>query len=125
MGKKKHRIIKVILIVVLVPLFLAIVSYVSSKLTSNPLNTTLYLTEGLLFTHMILTIYDRYFEGAPQLDKRVAEAEEQLEKIKYEVDEIKLVLIEQGYKDPGEITVSASVQRDINETKEEESHEEE
>lgn len=116
MTKRKHRLIKTALIIILVPILLMSVRIFAVNFSDEPLRFVVQLTEGILFTYLITYLYEKYFENKPSPAERATVLEEDVKKMKYEVEQIKLVLSEHGLLDIDEVTVTASIQRDIADT---------
>lgn len=116
MTKRKHRLIKTALIIVLVPMLLMAVRTFAINFSDEPMRFVVQLTEGILFTYLITYLYEKYVENKPSPAERATVLEEDVKKMKYEVEQIKMVLSEQGLLDIDEVTVTASIQRDIAET---------
>lgn len=108
--KWRHIFAKGILIIVLVPTLVAMIRFVAYSFFPHPDEFIYTFVEGVLFTHLVLVTYERFVEHKADYSDR------EIRKLKYEVEEIKIALEEEGIKDVSELEVNASVQKDIEET---------
>lgn len=107
---KKHKIIKVLLVTVVVPLLVTSIHALAGNFSQNPYGIVTTITDGILFSHVMLFLYERHIEHrypSPTKNK------EEIIKMKFEIEQIKQVLDDAGITGKSEIEVIATVNREV------------
>lgn len=107
---KKHKIIKVLLVTIVVPLMVTSIHALAGNFSQNPYGIVTTITDGILFSHVMLFLYERHIEHRyPNPVKN----KEELVKMKFEIEQIKQVLDTAGITGKSELEVTAMVNREV------------
>lgn len=105
---RKHKINKVALVTIVVPILVTAIHYTLGILSNNPGGVMITITDGVLFSHLTLYLYERYVEHKYPVDNQ-----EEVIQLRFELDQVIAVLEEAGLSERNEIEVYASVEREV------------
>ena len=108
---RKHRITKFLIVTVGVPVLVTLLHVIAGQVSSNPIGIIGTITDGVLFSHLALFLYERYIEH-----KFPVNNQEEVILMRLELNQIKTILDDAGLSDMNEITVNASVEREVLQT---------
>lgn len=110
---RRHKITKVLLVTVVVPIMVTALHTLAGNFSQNPYGIITTITDGILFSHVLLFIYEKHIEHRyPNPSKN----KEEILKMKFEIEQIKQVLDDAGITGKSEIEVTATVNREVIQT---------
>lgn len=108
---RKHRNTKFLIVTVGVPVLVTLIHITAGQVSNNPLGVIITITDGILFSHLALFLYERYVEH-----KLPIANQEEIIQMRFELDLIKEILDDAGLSDMHEIEVTASIEREVLQT---------
>lgn len=121
MTKRREVSMKMFMVVVFVPTTVEALNAIVLRWTSYPALAIANFALGLILSYLILTVYDRVFlKKNVKLRETIKENKEDIDQVRFELEEIKDVLSEEGLIDTNELEVTASVKKGVTNEIEEE-----
>lgn len=121
MTKRREVSMKMFMVVVFVPTTVEALNAIVLRWTSYPALAIANFSLGLILSYLILTVYDRVFlKKNVKLRETIKENKEDIDQVRFELEEIKTVLSEEGLIDTNELEVTASVKKGVTNEIEEE-----
>lgn len=121
MTKRREVSMKMFMVVVFVPTTVEALNAIVLRWTSYPALAIANFALGLILSYLILTVYDRVFlKKNVKLRETIKENKEDIDQVRFELEEIKTVLSEEGLIDTNELEVTASVKKGVTNEIEEE-----